>query len=110
MNLDVELLLVPDCATGDQAAALLRTALDDVGLSRVDFATTVIDRQDLAEQRGFIGSPTILVDGADPFAEPNAAPAVACRLYPQRDGVGRLPDIRTLRQALKRSAAESSSA
>jgi hypothetical protein len=33
------------------------------------------------------GSPTLLADGADPFARPGLLPAVSCRLY--RDEHGR---------------------
>jgi hypothetical protein len=32
------------------------------------------------------GSPTLLVNGQDPFAEPGMVPAVACRLYRGEDG------------------------
>ena len=27
------------------------------------------------------GSPTLLVDGADPFARPGQPPSISCRLY-----------------------------
>ena len=53
--------------------------------------------------RRFSGSPTILIDGWDPFARPGGEPALACRVY--RHG-NALPDARQLRQALKRVAAE----
>jgi hypothetical protein len=101
--MDVELLIVPDCPHEELAAVLLRSALDDIGLSAVELQVTVIDAQEHAEQRGFVGSPTILLDGVDPFEAPGQPAAVACRLYP---GPGGLPDRRALRQALKRSALE----
>jgi hypothetical protein len=34
-----------------------------------------------ATHRGMHGSPTILVDGTDPFAGPGQAASVSCRLY-----------------------------
>jgi hypothetical protein len=37
---------------------------------------------------GVAGSPTLLVDGTDPFTVPGQAPSVSCRLY--RDESGRL--------------------
>ena len=103
--MDVELLVVPDCPNEAPAAALLRTALDDVGLARIPFTTNVIDTQAQAEGRGFIGSPTILIDGDDPFAEPGQPAAVACRIYRNATGPAGVPDLRLLRQALKRTAA-----
>jgi hypothetical protein len=101
--IDVELLVVPDCPHEKAAADLLRSALDDVGLTAVDFQLTVIDTPEDAERRGFAGSPTILLDGIDPFQTPGQTDSVSCRLYPGPDG---LPDLRTLRQALKRAAFE----
>jgi hypothetical protein len=101
--MDVELLVVPDCPHEKPAAVLLRMALDDIGLSAVDFQLTVIDSQEDAERRGFVGSPTIQLDGVDPFETPGQHPSLACRLYP---GPGTLPDLRALRQALKRGAFE----
>ena len=32
------------------------------------------------------GSPTLLADGADPFAHPGLLPSVSCRLYLDEDG------------------------
>jgi hypothetical protein len=103
--MDVELLAVPDCPNEAPAAALLRTALSDVGLARIPITTTVIDTVSQAERRGFIGSPTILIDGDDPFAEPGQPAALACRIYRNTTGPAGIPDLRQLRQTLKRAAA-----
>lgn len=104
-GMDIELLVVPDCPNEAPAAALLRTALDDIGLARIPFTTTVIETPAQAERRGFVGSPTILIDGNDPFAEPGQPAAVACRIYRTTGGPAGLPDLRQLREALKRAAA-----
>ena len=103
--MDVELLVVAGCPNQAPAAAVLRTALDDVGLARIPVTTTVIDTAAQAERRGFIGSPTILIDGNDPFAEPDQPTAVACRIYRNAGGAAGIPDLPQLRQALKRAAA-----
>jgi hypothetical protein len=104
-GMDVELLVVPDCPNEVHAAALLRTALDDVGLARIPITTTVIDTREDAGRRGFVGSPTILIDGEDPFAEPGRPAALACRIYRNTTGPAGIPDLLQLRQALKRVAA-----
>lgn len=103
-RVDVELLVVPECPHEQDAAVLLRTALDDVGLAPIGFRTTVVSSPQEAHQRGFIGSPTILLNGADPFAEPGRAHGLACRVYPTVTGPAGVPAIRELRRALKQAA------
>ena len=102
-RVNIDLLVIPDCPHTDGAEALLRTALDDVGLGSIPIRVAVIETQEHAARRDFAGSPTILIDGRDPFAQPEATTALACRVYPGASG---LPDPRDLRQALKRAAAE----
>ena len=104
-RVDLKLLVTPDCPHEQPTAVLLRTALDDVGLTKVGFATTVVFTTEDAQRLGFTGSPTILVNGQDPFAVPGALPALACRIYPGPDGPTGMPPLRELRQALKRAAA-----
>ncbi|SRR6266542_1066453 len=104
--MDVELLVVPDCANELSAATQLRAALEDIGLPHTHVRATVINTRDDAEQRGFTGSPTILANGVDPFAQPGRPPALACRIYPTATGPAGVPPIRELRRALKRAAAE----
>jgi hypothetical protein len=106
--MDVELLVVPDCPNESAAEALLRAALHDLGLTGVEVRTTVIRTQDDAEMRGFVGSPTILVDGADPFAQSSRPPALACRVYFTPSGPSGIPDLNSLRHALNRAAASAS--
>lgn len=102
---NIELLVVADCPNEQPAAALLRRALDDVGLGDVSFATTVIDTQQAAVERRFLGSPTIMINGADPFHDATRAPGLACRVYNTADGLTGIPDLRDLRRALKMAAA-----
>jgi hypothetical protein len=101
---DVELRVIPDCPYSDEAHALLRQALDDVGLGHVVVRTTVIATDENARVLGFVGSPTFVIDGHDPFATAGAAPAVACRLYPTSAGIAALPELSRLRQELARAA------
>jgi hypothetical protein len=51
------------------------------------------------------GSPTLLVNGSDPFALPDSAASVSCRVY--RDESGRsqgAPSVAALRQAVRQAA------
>jgi len=98
----IELLVVPDCPHAAAAGALLRQALDDIGLGSLLFAVVTIESSSVAEQLQFLGSPTFMVDGRDLFAEPGRPSALACRIYP---GGQSLPGLRDLRRGLKEAAA-----
>ena len=102
--MEIELLVVPDCPYEDSAAELITTAVEDTGV-KANITHTRIASEDQARQRGFIGSPTILLNGSDPFAQLEAAVALACRLYYTPDGLRAVPRLQDLCQALKRVAA-----
>ncbi|MFJ8390858.1 DsbA family protein [Streptomyces sp. NPDC094438] len=98
--MEIEILVVPDCPNAKPAAEQLRRALDDVGLSDTTFTTCVVTGQAEAERIGFTGSPTILINGHDPFADPGRPAGLACRVYRTADGLAGLPDLDRLRQVL----------
>ncbi|MER7070625.1 MULTISPECIES: hypothetical protein [Intrasporangiaceae] len=102
--MDIELLVIPDCPHAAAAAELITAALADTRV-KATITRTIIDSQDEAEERGFTGSPTILLNGVDPFAPPDAPVALSCRLYSTPDGLRGVPALRDLRQALKQVAA-----
>jgi len=66
----------------------------------------VVHRREVREERAatqasMYGSPTLLINGVDPFALPGQAPSLSCRLY--RDAAGHLapaPSVEALQQAL----------
>ena len=96
---ELVLLAVPACpnaaAFEERLAAALAGHLPVVVRRR-----EVTDEREAAEA-GMHGSPTLLIDGVDPFAQPGQAPSVSCRLY--RDAAGHLagaPPVEALRQAL----------
>lgn len=106
-GMDVELLVIPACPNANAARQLLRTALDDIGLSRVEFRVTVIADQHDAGRRKFPGSPSFRVDGAELFAGRKAAETgtLACRIYHSTlEGASGLPALPDLRRELKRAA------
>jgi hypothetical protein len=95
----VDVLVVPDCPNGPVVIERLAQALD--GRGDVQVATRVIETVEQADQWGMHGSPTVLVDGRDPFATPGSTASVSCRLY--QDEAGRAqgaPSLARLRQAL----------
>lgn len=53
-----------------------------------------------ATERAFGGSPTILLDGIDPFASPQGPSGFACRTYRTEIGVEGAPSVDQLLRAL----------
>ena len=100
----VQLLTVPNCPHAEPAAAVARQALDEAGLSDVPLTVRTVDSQDEADRLGFVGSPTILINGRDPFPGTGGKPALACRLYQHPTGVSGVPPIHPIRQALHDAA------
>jgi len=97
---DIELLVVPDCPNESRALLALESAFEQVGLGAQPVRVTVINNQDEAQKRGFVGSPTILIEGVDPFAVPGTSPAVACRVYVTPAGLSGVPPLDGLVAAL----------
>jgi hypothetical protein len=109
----IDVLVVPDCPNGPVVIERLAQAL--AGRADVQVETRVIDTVEQAEQWGMHGSPTVLVDGRDPFAAPGTPASVSCRLYPGEGGRAQgAPSLARLCQALdgqeERCAHESAAA
>lgn len=95
----IEVLTVPDCPNGPAARQRLARAV--AGQANVTVVHRVISTQAEAARHSMHGSPTILIDGRDPFAGPGTTASLACRLY--RDDEGRVhgaPSAAQLRAAL----------
>lgn len=61
-----------------------------------------VETAEQAERVGFVGSPTLLVDGRDPFAEPGRPVGLACRVYRTPEGPAGLPSREQLAGLLSR--------
>jgi hypothetical protein len=100
--LDIELLWWAGCPSTERALAELRGVLDELGLSDVEIHATELETDEEAGERGFLGSPTLLIDGEDPFAgSDDQEIGLSCRVYRRRDGtISPTPDPADLRDAL----------
>lgn len=59
-----------------------------------------------AARWGMTGSPTVLLNGVDPFAAAGARPSLSCRLYRDADGsTDGAPSVADLRRALAEAGA-----
>jgi hypothetical protein len=62
----------------------------------------LIDSPQTAERVEFRGSPTILVDGRDPFASGDEPIGLTCRVYPTEHGTQGAPTEEQLRKVFDR--------
>ena len=99
---DVRLLYFEDCPNWRVAEARLKEALLGLGSDPDAFVCEAVTTLEQAEALGFRGSPTILVDGIDPFADPDVPAGLACRIYRTAMGVQPAPTVEQLRAALIR--------
>lgn len=98
--MEIELLVVPDCPGEALAVELIEGAVESEGVSAT-VTRTLIETREEAEERGFVGSPTILVDGVDPFAVEGASVGLACRRYATPEGLSGVPTLEELRAAFR---------
>jgi hypothetical protein len=97
--MELTLLTVPDCPIAPTFEERLAAALvdhPDVTLTRREIAD-----EPTAAEAGMHGSPTLLINGTDPFAVPGQAASLSCRIY--RDDAGRAgpaPSVEALQRAI----------
>ncbi len=88
--MDIELQYFDGCPNWSVAADRLREALDATeATASVRYVQVETDEE--AERLGFHGSPTILIEGRDPFEAPSLATGLACRLYRTPAGLAGAP-------------------
>ena len=94
--LELKVLAVPDCPNEPVLLERLAEALADYPDATV--TRTVINDEAAAARHGMHGSPTLLVNGTDPFAMEDAPADFSCRLYQGQDGGA--PSVAALCEAL----------
>jgi hypothetical protein len=93
----VTVLYFEGCPHWRTADGRLRESADECGF---DVDRRIVDTPDAAEQMRFRGSPTILVDGLDPFASGDEPVGLSCRVYDTPDGPAGAPTVEQLRDVL----------
>jgi glutaredoxin len=76
--------------------ALAKTAASDT----VEVSYQRVETPEEAERISFRGSPTILIDGRDPWAKPDAPIGFSCRIYQTELGAEGSPSVDQLVEAL----------
>ena len=99
----VEILYFDGCPNHEPALASVERLSRELGIEPELRLVNVPDQQ-AAQRLGFLGSPTIRVDGVD--VDPDTAErddyALSCRIFRTEAGVSGQPDERWVREALLR--------
>jgi hypothetical protein len=100
----IDILHVPDCPNLEVARSRVHAALERARIEAVirEFEVGSIAA---AVGTGMSGSPTILIDGSDPFAQVHGSPSVSCRLYRTEQGLDGAPSVEQLTEAVRAAAA-----
>lgn len=93
----VTLLYFDGCPNWTVADARLAALADQLDLT---VERRLVETPEAAQAAGFRGSPTILVDGRDPFATGDEPAGLACRIYQTPQGPQGAPTAEQLRAAL----------
>jgi hypothetical protein len=97
----VEILVVADCPNEATTIERLRRALDESGRAATRIEVRVVTPETIHAVPLFAGSPTVVIDGLDPFAD-QATPgaALSCRVYRAAEGMSGAPSLEALRRAI----------
>ena len=99
--MDVALLYFDGCPNHRDTLTLLEELLAEASWDG-DIQLVNVDSQAQAEALSFRGSPTVLIDGVDPFLDDDAPVGLSCRVYPTDDGYRGTPPEPELRTAITR--------
>lgn len=98
--MDVTLLYFDSCPNWKVADEHLRALADE--LPDLRLTRHLVETLEEAERVSFYGSPSILIDGVDAFADAEASVGLSCRVYSTPDGPAGSPTIEQLREVLAR--------
>jgi hypothetical protein len=96
--MNITLQYFDGCPNWETTRAHLATLLGEGLDAAIDYE--LVDTYEMAVERGFGGSPTVLVDGVDAFADRRAVAGLACRVYDTEHGPAGSPTLDQLRAAI----------
>jgi hypothetical protein len=97
----VKVLYFQDCPNWQLATERLEDALMASKLSgQVEVTYQTVETPEEAERVAFRGSPTILIDGRDPWADDVGSSGLSCRVYRTEAGTEGSPSVAQLTRAL----------
>jgi hypothetical protein len=97
----VELLYFDGCPSWQVADQRLHNALALTGRGDATVHRRRVETPEQADDLEFIGSPSIRIDGRDPFVTGGEQVGLACRMYPTPAGLRGSPEVEQLVEALR---------
>jgi len=97
--MNITLLYFEDCPNwklADERLAVIAAERPDITVTR-----RLVETPEEAERTGFLGSPSIQVDGVDLFAEPGSQVGLTCRRYPTPGGYDGSPTLEQFRAVIE---------
>ncbi|MQA35931.1 DF family (seleno)protein [Modestobacter roseus] len=98
--MQVSLLYFDGCPNWSVADERLREALTRLGYGHAALEYRQVTTAEEAEEAQFRGSPTVLVNGRDPFLDDESPVGLSCRVYRTPDGLAGAPTVEQLVEAL----------
>lgn len=95
--LEVTLLYFDGCPSWEVTDRMLRQLAQERGFG---LTRRAVETAEAAEELSFRGSPTILVDGRDPFARGDEPVGLSCRIFQTPAGPAGSPTLDQLRRVL----------
>ena len=96
--MEITLQYFDGCPNWEVLDRRLTEALD--GRSDVRGVHLRVETAEDAARLGFHGSPTVLIDGSDPFADEHTPVGLACRVFRTPAGLAGSPTVDQLREVL----------
>lgn len=99
-RVSITLLYFDGCPNWVEADHRLREALGTLGLANSVIEYRRVETPEAAVAGEFRGSPTILVDGRDPFDPGSVGFGLSCRVYATPEGLQGAPTVKQLISAM----------
>jgi len=96
----IEFLYFDGCPNSATAEDRLRVALRRMGRNEVAVDRIEVQSPEHADRLGFTGSPTVRVNGRDPFATGTETVGFACRVYTGPEGLSGSPTVEQFMEVL----------
>lgn len=102
--MQAELLWWEGCPSTERALRELRAVLREEGLDPESVRVRQVSTDARAADEGFVGSPTVRIEGVDVAPPSGEAAGLTCRVYHRRDGrVSPTPDPEDVRDAIRKA-------
>lgn len=103
MTVEITVQYFDGCPHWERAKQLVLDVTEEEAIPAT-IRTQKVDTRELAQMYEFRGSPTILIDGVDPFMDPHAPIDLSCRLFPTPEGLRGTPTKEQLIRAFQEPA------